>query len=257
MFLIIDITKGIQAQTAECIIIAELFMKKMIVVLNKVDQIEDKKVIEAKIAALRKVFSKTKFGENVIMVPFSTKTDEQYHNRHLKEVLLDQIVLPERQADQKFLYLIDHCFKIKGKGTVVTGTVVEGRVKPGEEIELCEIQQKCKIKSMEMFRKPVQVARQGDRVAMLMHHLEAELVERGIGCTPGYLKKSKQCVIDLHLVRLYKRPIKNKARFNIMSGHQTVEGEIRLFYSPNKMVDPKESYLAINEVDEDMIKESK
>lgn len=59
------------------------------------------------------------------------------------------------------------------------------------------------------------------------------------------------------MVRLYKRPIKNKARFNIMSGHQTVEGEIRLFYSPNKMVDPKESYLAINEVDEEMIKESK
>lgn len=45
MFLIIDITKGIQAQTAECIIIAELYMKKIIIVLNKVDQIEDPKVI--------------------------------------------------------------------------------------------------------------------------------------------------------------------------------------------------------------------
>lgn len=62
MFLIIDITKGIQAQTAECVIIAELFMKKMIVVLNKVDLIEDKKILEAKMTALRKVFSKTKFG---------------------------------------------------------------------------------------------------------------------------------------------------------------------------------------------------
>lgn len=37
MFLVIDATKGIQAQTAECIIIAELFMKKIVVVLNKVD----------------------------------------------------------------------------------------------------------------------------------------------------------------------------------------------------------------------------
>lgn len=62
MFLIIDATKGIQAQTAECIIIAELFMKKIIVVLNKVDLVEDKKVLEAKMGALRKVFSKTKFG---------------------------------------------------------------------------------------------------------------------------------------------------------------------------------------------------
>ena len=75
---------------------------------------------------------------------------------------------------------------------------------------------------MEMFRKPVQVARQGDRIAMLMHHLDADQVERGIACTPGYLKRCKRFVIDLHPVRLFKRPIKNKAKFNIMSGHQTV-----------------------------------
>lgn len=73
MFLIVDITKGIQAQTAECIIIAELYMKKIIIILNKVDQIEDPKVVESKINALKKVFSKTKFGENVRMVPFSAK----------------------------------------------------------------------------------------------------------------------------------------------------------------------------------------
>ena len=73
MFLIIDITKGIQAQTAECIIIAELFMKKVIVILNKVDMVEDKKVLEGKTAALKKVFAKTKFKDNIIIVPFSTK----------------------------------------------------------------------------------------------------------------------------------------------------------------------------------------
>ncbi len=124
MFLVIDLTKGIQAQTAECIIIAELFMKKIIVVLNKIDTIEDKKVIEAKTNALRKVFSKTNFGQNVLMVPFSTKVQEQYHNYHLKDLLLNEISIPDRQTENKFLYLIDHCFKIKGKGTVITGTVV-------------------------------------------------------------------------------------------------------------------------------------
>jgi selenocysteine-specific elongation factor len=77
MFLVIDLAKGIQAQTAECIIIAELYTKKMIVVLNKVDLIEDKKTVDSKISALRKVFGKTKFGENVRMVPFSTKNSEQ------------------------------------------------------------------------------------------------------------------------------------------------------------------------------------
>ena len=94
MFLVVDVTKGIQAQTAECIIIAELFMKKIIVVLNKADLIEEKKALETRIIALRKVFSKTKFGENVVMVPFSAKSEEQMFTRRLKEVLLDQMILP-------------------------------------------------------------------------------------------------------------------------------------------------------------------
>lgn len=110
---------------------------------------------------------------------------------------------------------------------------------------------------MEMFRKPIQVARQGDRVAMLMQHLQSDLLERGIACTPGYLTKTKSCVIDINLVRLYKRPIKNKSRFNIMSGHQTVEGELRLFYVQDKQLDLTKSYLAIGEVSEDMIAEEK
>ena len=41
MLLVIDITKGIQTQTAECLIIGEITCDKMLVVLNKIDQIEE------------------------------------------------------------------------------------------------------------------------------------------------------------------------------------------------------------------------
>ena len=82
-----------------------------------------------------------------------------------------------------------------------------------------------------MFRKPLASAKQGDRVAMLMVQLEAEDIERGLACTPGYMKKISRCIMDLNVVRLYKRPIKNKVKFHIISGHQTVMGELRLFVS--------------------------
>lgn len=85
---------------------------------------------------------------------------------------MKELEIPKRVIeDKKFTMLADHCFKIKGKGTILTGTVIEGRVKAGDEIEICDIQQKSKIKSMEIFRKPVNSAQQGDRVAMLMTHL--------------------------------------------------------------------------------------
>ena len=43
MMLVVDIVKGIQTQTAECLIIGEILCNKMIVVLNKIDLIEEKK----------------------------------------------------------------------------------------------------------------------------------------------------------------------------------------------------------------------
>ena len=43
MILVIDIVKGMQTQTAECLVIGEILCQKMVVVLNKVDLIEEKK----------------------------------------------------------------------------------------------------------------------------------------------------------------------------------------------------------------------
>ena len=60
---------------------------------------------------------------------------------------------------QHFLYAIDHCFQIKGQGTVMTGTVLSGQVKVGDTVELPMLRVEKKIKSMQMFRKPVQLAR--------------------------------------------------------------------------------------------------
>ena len=57
------------------------------------------------------------------------------------------------------MYAIDHCFQIKGQGTVMTGTVLSGQVKVGDTVELPMLRVEKKIKSMQMFRKPVQLAR--------------------------------------------------------------------------------------------------
>lgn len=54
-----------------------------------------------------------------------------------------------------FLFSIDHCFQIKGQGTVVTGTVLSGGCKVGDQIEFPELKVDKKIKSMQMFKKPV------------------------------------------------------------------------------------------------------
>jgi len=67
------------------------------------------------------------------------------------------VELPDRitSKDQPFIFSIDHCFQIKGQGTVLTGTVLSGQVKLGDSIELPALKQEKKVKSMQMFKKPV------------------------------------------------------------------------------------------------------
>jgi selenocysteine-specific elongation factor len=68
--LVIDAVKGVQAQTAECIILAEILCDKMIVALNKVDLVDDNEIAN-KVNKLKLAFSKTKFGTNLSILPCS------------------------------------------------------------------------------------------------------------------------------------------------------------------------------------------
>jgi selenocysteine-specific elongation factor len=70
----------------------------------------------------------------------------------------------------------------------MTGTVLAGQVKVGDVVELPSLKIEKKIKSMQMFRKPVQIAKQGDRVGMCVSQLDANDIERGIACSPGSMK---------------------------------------------------------------------
>lgn len=102
----------------------------MIIILNKVDSVESpEEVIPKKVESLRKIFSKTKYGSNIPIVLFSNK-EPQNHLATLVNTLLETISIPKRDPGGSFLMLIDHCFPIKGKGSVVTGTVIEGSIRP-------------------------------------------------------------------------------------------------------------------------------
>lgn len=129
-------------------------MKKLIIVLNKIDMIpEDKReeTINKKKEQLKKVMAKTKFGADVPMVHVAAAAGTSSNSLNINlliDCLLSQIEIPVRDKDGPFYFLIDHCFSIKGKGSVVTGTVINGSHKAGEEIEFPLIKEVRKSKSI-------------------------------------------------------------------------------------------------------------
>ena len=77
-----------------------------------------------------------------------------YFNSIVNQLLL--LVPPEpRTVAGSFLFAIDHCFAIKGQGTVLTGTVLNGKAAVNDTIELAGLRIKKKVKSMQMFKQPV------------------------------------------------------------------------------------------------------
>lgn len=232
MVLVVDATKGVQTQTAECIVIAELMIKgALIVALNKVDMQEESKVVALE-KRLMGMLGKTKFGGNVVIVRTAAapRTGEPVGIQQLVEAIVSSVdVLPARTSSGPLLYSIDHCFPLKGQGTVMTGTILQGELRVGDTIELVDLGVSKRVKSMQAFHQPVTSAIQGDRVGVRVTQFEAEQLERGLASTPGTLRQASNCLIEVTPILHYKQPIRTKAKFHILMGNETTMGSLLLF----------------------------
>lgn len=267
--LVIDANKGIQTQTAECIVISEITTEKLIIVLNKIDMIPEQER-SAKLARIsermRKYFSTTKFsdvqivctaasvgGEKVASIGAAAGTSTSstiatdagvdaegtsmgvYANtssvgiNDLIHLIQSSVSIPHRQPKAPFYYAIDHCFAIKGHGTVLTGTVLNGSVAVNQVIEIPHIQSQRKVKSMQMFHKSVKYAQQGDRVGLCVTNLDPKLVERGIAAAPETLHQLSSVICMVKKIRFFKNVCKSGSKFHVTVGHSTVLATVVFF----------------------------
>lgn len=90
-----------------------------------------------------------------------------------------------------------------------------------------------KVKSIQVFRKPVDRAVQGDRCGICISNFDAKQFERGVVCAPGFVKTSYGVLVNLDKVKYYKNPISSGSKFHISVGHETLLGKITLFAEPN------------------------
>lgn len=260
MILVIDVTKGIQTQTAECIVVGEILSRRLVVVLNKVDAVqgntaEEKQAqLQKTIKKLRATFAQTRWPN----VPFiQTAANPAAGQSGAPPVGIDQLTThlvnivrhdatTQRLAPvatgpapasmtKDLLMLVDHCFPIKGQGTVLTGTVLQGAVNVGDEVFLPDHQQTKRVKGIQMFRKAVQSARKGDRIGMCVTQFNAELMERGIVCGVGgkTVLTIRACIAEVHKVRFHKLPVEPNLKYHVTVGHSTVMGSMRFFSKTN------------------------
>lgn len=89
-----------------------------------------------------------------------------------------------------------------------------------------------KVKSVQMFRKPVSGAMQGDRVGVCVTQFDPKLLERGVVCTPGSLRTLYAAVISVRKIGYFKGSLATRAKFHITVGHETVMARVTFFGLP-------------------------
>lgn len=234
VILVIDATKGIQTQTAEGIIIAELVTTHVIVLLNKIDLVPEAER-ETRVNLLKtrigKVLSGARFNK-IDFIPFSTKTKVGDHFYGFEALMhtLSKVDVPKRNlAGAPLLMSVDHCFTLKGKGSVATGTILRGSLAPNQMVEVVGHVSPYKIKSIEMFKTRMQQVSHGDRAGVLIPNLDSTLLERGLICHPGSIYHTDGIIVTLNKIRYYKHEIESGMKLHISIGHSTVLGKIMLF----------------------------
>ncbi|KAF8560821.1 hypothetical protein P879_07817 [Paragonimus westermani] len=256
MLLVLDATKGFQTQTAECLIIGEITCAQMIVVLNKCDLIKEESrgpYIEKMKKRVAKTLEQTKFRNSPmavvsaapggIQVEFDSDCRKGCNEdiKSLMRLLLDTVSDPtERRQEVRerdFLFAVDHCFTVTGQGTVLTGTVLSGTVRVGEAIELPYQKVQRKIKSIQMFRMPVNSIGPGDRAGICVPQLDPGLLERGLVGSPsgGNLSPCHACILgEVQRIPYFKSAIASKSRFHVFVGQDTALARLTFFRTTTK-----------------------
>ena len=211
--LVVSAADGPMPQTREHILLArQVGVPKIVVFLNKEDQVDDPELIELVEMEIRDLLSEYDFdGDNTpIVVGSALKAledpDGEWGDKIVKlmEEVDEYIPTPVRDTEHPFLMPIEDIFSITGRGTVATGRVEQGVVKVGDTVELVGLTDESRqvvVTGVEMFRKQLDQAEAGDNIGALLRGVQREEIQRGqVLAAPGTIKPHTKFEAEVYVL---------------------------------------------------------
>jgi len=213
--LVVAASDGPMPQTREHILLArQVNVPKMIVFLNKTDQVDDPELLELVEMELRELLDKYEFpGDEIPIIQGSALAAMNSEGKddevckcvdELMEAVDSYIPVPERDVDKPFLMPIEDVFSIKGRGTVGTGRIDRGKVAVGDAVEVVGLSdeiRKTTVTGVEMFNKTLTEGEAGDNVGVLLRGVEKNDLERGqVVAAPGSITPHTKFVAEVYVL---------------------------------------------------------
>ncbi|MBW9155071.1 selenocysteine-specific translation elongation factor [Clostridium tagluense] len=237
VLLVIAADEGIMPQTREHFEILQLLnVKKGIIVLTKADLV-DVEWIEMIKGDLRDEFKGT-FLEDAPIHAVSSKTKMGFDGL-VSDIDKTTEDVSGKDTEGHFRLPVDRVFSVSGFGTVVTGTIISGRIKVGDTVEVYPSKVVTKVRGIQIHDKPEEFGEAGQRCAINLANIKLSEIGRGdvvsklnimepsfsIDCSLYYLKSAEKPLVNRQRVRLYHGTDEILCRVVILDKEEIAPGE--------------------------------
>jgi selenocysteine-specific elongation factor len=232
VLLVIAADEGIMPQTKEHIDILHLLgINRGIIVLSKVDTV-DKEFLELVKESVMEEVDKTFLSSSPMIEvdSLSGKGIEELKN----EIEKLTSTIPSRSIQGISRLPIDRAFTKKGFGTIVTGTMYQGKMSVGDEVEVLPMGRKVKIRNIQTHDQAKQTAYAGQRVAVNISDVSLNELHRGdVLVTRGALEKTTRIDIEFEMLGDVDFTLKQRSDIRLHIGTSEVLGRI-IFFDRNE-----------------------
>ena len=242
--------EGVMPQTIEHLdILSFLNIKKGIIVLTKSDTVDD----EFKQLVKEDIREKTKGtfldDADIVEVDSISKNGIDELIKKIDSISND---IEDKNEHSPARLNIDRVFSVKGFGTVVTGTLMEGKISIDDDLIVYPNQLKTKIRSIQVHGENVNTAYAGQRTAINISNIKVEELKRGdVLASPNSLEDSMMLDIKLSLVKHSNKSLKHWDRLRLY--HGTREILCRVVPLDKEIVNPGESCYAQLRLEESIV----
>ncbi|MBC8345921.1 MAG: selenocysteine-specific translation elongation factor [Candidatus Marinimicrobia bacterium] len=216
--LVIAADDGIMPQTKEHLHILKLLgVKQGIIALTKTDLADDNDWIDLVELEIQELVGDT-FLKDAPIVRTSIDTGEGIDT--LKQAILSQSKNIETELDRGFFHLpVDRVFSKTGFGSVVTGTVLSGKTKDGQELEIIPGNQKAKVRGMQTHGTETSSVKMGDRAAINLAGTDLDELYRGaVIADPRWVQSTDKLIAHVTLIEDTRWKLKNRQRVHLHIG---------------------------------------
>lgn len=217
VLLVIDAAEGVMPQTREHLDILELLqVKRGLVVITKMDLVE-KEWLEMVEEEVREVMEGSFLADAPIyFVSSVTKEGIEELRQAIEEIAA---AVPGKDSEAPLRIPLDRVFSVSGFGTVITGTLLSGKVRTGQTVELLPPGKEFRVRGVQVHGEMVEKAEAGQRVALNLVGLEkAEVIRGSVIADPGFFCLTRFCDTKLKMLSTAARPLTNMSPVHFYLG---------------------------------------